>query len=422
MKRIIMIGIFSLVACLALGQTTKEEMFSKLEKTGGVYYAYPTDFAPQTPAPKGYHPFYISHYGRHGSRYLLGDGDYKSTLDIMQKAHKAGVLTALGEDVLRRLVIVWAEAEFHGDELSPVGVAQHKGIAERMFKSFPEVFTNGRHISARSTTSMRCALSMIAFCEQLKDMNPKLDIYHETSRKYMSYLNYHTPEQCEFNGEKGPWRPQYNKFNESHTNPDRLMKALFSSDEYVVKNINPQQLMWSFYWITSDLQDMLTDIRLYDMWEPQELFDLWQVFNYHFYVCDANSKINDGLAMESVKPLLRNVIESAQKAIADNGQAATLRFGHDGNVIPLAAALHLDGCDASIDVPEDFYKVWCDFKVAPMAGNIQLVFFRNEKSGDILVKFLLNENEKTIPISSDCHPYYHWKDVEKYYLDILDAK
>ena len=25
-----------------------------------------------TPAPKGYEPFYLTHYGRHGSRWLIG--------------------------------------------------------------------------------------------------------------------------------------------------------------------------------------------------------------------------------------------------------------------------------------------------------------------------------------------------------------
>ena len=54
------------------GQATKEEMLATPEKTAGVYYAYP---APKeyvaTPPPKGYVPFYISHFGRHGSRFLL---------------------------------------------------------------------------------------------------------------------------------------------------------------------------------------------------------------------------------------------------------------------------------------------------------------------------------------------------------------
>ena len=54
-----------------------------------------------------------------------------------------------------------------------------------------------------------------------------------------------------------------------------------------------------------------------------------------------------------------------------------------------------------------------------MAGNIQIVFFRN-KSGDVLVKFMLNEREVKVPVTTDCAPFYHWKDVKDYYNSILD--
>ena len=69
---------FSLISSLSVyGQTTQQEMFDEIEKTGGVYYVYQ---APEkeslTAAPKGYTPFYISHYSRHGSRYLISDKDY----------------------------------------------------------------------------------------------------------------------------------------------------------------------------------------------------------------------------------------------------------------------------------------------------------------------------------------------------------
>ncbi len=64
------------MCCMPLwAQTTKEEMFATIEKTGGVYWAYPLDIPQQTKAPKGYKPFYVSHYGRHSSRYLVSDRD-----------------------------------------------------------------------------------------------------------------------------------------------------------------------------------------------------------------------------------------------------------------------------------------------------------------------------------------------------------
>ena len=59
LKQLLLCGMMWM-CCVPLGaQTSKEEMFSTIEKTGGVYWAYPLDFAPQTRAPKGYKPFYV---------------------------------------------------------------------------------------------------------------------------------------------------------------------------------------------------------------------------------------------------------------------------------------------------------------------------------------------------------------------------
>lgn len=85
LKQILLCSLI-VMCCAPLGaQTSKEEMFATPEKTGGVYWAYPLDFAPQTKAPKGYKPFYISHYGRHGSRYLIADRDYKWLVDLLRR-------------------------------------------------------------------------------------------------------------------------------------------------------------------------------------------------------------------------------------------------------------------------------------------------------------------------------------------------
>jgi hypothetical protein len=40
---------------------------------------------------------------------------------------------------------------------------------------------------------------------------------------------------------------------------------------------------------------------------------------------------------------------------------------------------------------------------------------------DVLVKVLLNEEEASLPLQTDCAPYYHWKDFKAYYLNKLDA-
>ena len=55
-----------LLPFVAIAQTSKEEVFEDINKAGGVYYAYPVTESKNTLPPKGYEPFYISHYGRHG--------------------------------------------------------------------------------------------------------------------------------------------------------------------------------------------------------------------------------------------------------------------------------------------------------------------------------------------------------------------
>lgn len=415
--RFILAGIAGFMLLPALAQSTKEETLADLNRTGAVYYAYPVTESHNTPAPKGYEPFYVSHYGRHGSRYLISDRDYKVVADKLHEADRAGKLTPLGHDVMLRVDSVLVEADKRGGDLSPLGVRQHKGIAERMYKAYPQVFKDGAGISARSTLVVRCVLSMAAFCEQLKEMNPKLDITRESSQRYMDYLCHHSEEAGEWRDDPNNYKEEYRKFHQSHTQPDRLMSTLFNDPKYVTKSVNPEEMMWGLYWIASDMQNMETDLDFYDLFTPEELYDLYQCFNYVFYAGDGNYPGSEGLIIYNAAPLIENIIESADAAIASGESSATLRFGHDGNLISLVGLMHLEGCDLQEDDPEKFDRAFSTWKIAPMAANMQMVFFRDPKhpEKDVLVKFMLNEEEKRIPIDTDNFPFYRWDDVKRYY-------
>lgn len=410
------------IFCLGVkAQTTFEEISADLNKAGGVYLAYPTVETKQTPAPKGYKPFYVSHYGRHGSRYLLSDRDYQWIIQLMEKAETVNGLTPLGHDVLKRLNMVWEEAQGRAGDLTPLGVRQHQGIAERMSKNFPEVFSGKRHVSARSTVVYRCAMSMVAFGDRLKQLNPQLDMSYEMSEKYMSYLNYHSARSNAFtHGKKGPWVEEYRKFEEAQVHPDRLVNTLFSNADFIRCEVNPSELMWGLYWIAVDMQDMETPVSFFDLFTAKEMFDLWQCVNYRFYMGNANPLASNGIVMANAKSLVENILESADAAIKDRSIAATLRFGHDGNVIPLLALLQIENFDVAVAGPAEVYKHWCDFKATPMASNVQIVFFEN-KAGDILVKFMHNEKEVHVPVKTDQWPFYHWNDVKEYYQKRLST-
>lgn len=402
------------ISLQGFGKTTREELASDPNKTGGVYFAYPVNESHNTPAPEGYQPFYISHYGRHGSRYLISTEDYTRLRDIFQNAASSDALTELGKNVKQRINSVMLEADGRGGDLSPLGVRQHRAIAERMFQAYPEVFKDSIKISARSTLVVRCVLSMDAFCERLKELNPTLQITRESSQKYMPYLCYGSPESGQKREELGS---ELLAFKEKKTRPERLMASLFKDEKYVTSHIDPSELMWGLYYLASDMQNMETPISFYDIFTDEELFDLWQVFNFDFYVGSANYAGNGGLMIENARNLLNNIIDSADEAIKSEQPSATFRFGHDGNLIPLAGILQFPSAIGKTGNPDEAFEYFADFKVAPMAGNVQMIFFRNPEDVDapILVKLMLNEEEQRIPVDTDMWPFYQWDHVKRYY-------
>lgn len=419
-----------LAACFAMNwvsaQATKQEILENLNQTGGVYLAYPSDrIRKETPPPIGYRPFYISHIGRHGSRYLISDADYKNTLNLLEDARKNNALTAVGERALAKMRILWPEVEWRGGDLSTIGVKEQKGIAERMYQHYPEVFAAENSFSACATTVVRCVLSMDAFCERLKELNPTIQIPRNAGMKWQRYLNHHTEKAIAFRVAENTWKPGYTKFVGRHVHPQRLITSLFSDKKFIAGKVDADKLMWSLFAIANGMQNIEVPISFYEFFTKEELFDLWQCGNYKEYVNDGNGALNGGIMMDNAKPLLDNIVRSADSVVQRGLGGADFRFAHDGNLIPLAMLMHLENCYNSISEPNDFYKAWCNFKVAPMAGNIQIVFYRKTVSDqdDVLVKFLLHENEVRLPlVPTDSFPYYRWKDVRAYYGQLLKGK
>lgn len=414
MKKLL-VSFFSIAISInAFAQTSREEMASDPNKTGGVYFAYPAMTADNTPAPKGYKPFHVSHYGRHGSRYLIGDKDYTSVADLLRSARYQNALTPQGERLLNKIDTLLIETYGRGGDLSPLGRRQHHDIASRLIKHYPEVFTADSKITARSTLVPRCILSMASFCESLKETNPKLYIDMESSNRYMPYLCHSIKESDDFG--RGWWKETYSKFKKKNTNPDRLVNEIFSDKEFVDRYLNPDDFLWSIYWLASDAQNTEGKIDFYEFLTNEELFDLWQVFNADFYGRHADFQPAGGVNVQNAANLLNNIIDTADEAIYSDTPSAALRFGHDGNIVPLAALMSLTDCDVVIDNLDDVYKGWCSWKVTPMAANIQLIFFRNSKNPEnVLVKILHNENETSIPVKTDIWPYYNWEDVKTYF-------
>ena len=132
------------------------------------------EFGTLSPAPSGYKPFYISHYGRHGSRYAWNPDTYTLIRDVFKKAEEKDVLTPYGKEFARKYMDFWEVPYINAGDLVPLGYDQHLAIGTFVYEQFPRVFKGRKKVDALSSTGQRCIVSMGAFNAGLLSGNPKL--------------------------------------------------------------------------------------------------------------------------------------------------------------------------------------------------------------------------------------------------------
>ena len=139
----------------ATAQTAREQIAAMPERAGGIYHSHEYLPGPAVPAPKGYVPFYISHYGRHGSRWHTSEKIYAEPLGILRKADSAGVLTPKGRDLLAKVEVIAADARDRYGDLSPRGVADTGALPNACIRPIPRSFRPGTAANALSRAVRR---------------------------------------------------------------------------------------------------------------------------------------------------------------------------------------------------------------------------------------------------------------------------
>ena len=407
------------MACPVSAQTSKAELLAHLELATGNYCNYPLPSGHVTPAPEGYEPFYVSHYGRHGARYMTDDDPYKYIIGKLDTAQTRGWLTDKGQEVLLRLRRAAADAWNRDGDLTRLGALQHQGIAHRLATNYPALLMQPVDVRANSSTVRRCILSMANFCQELKSMNPQLNITMDASKHDMYYL---TPNDSIDIPQKGIDDPLYEKldqFRHEKLNGRHQMALLFKDPAVVGDFVDGYQLADGLWNIASDMHCLPElELSFNDLFTVDELIDGFRVYNASWCLWEGlmpGSRPN----YYAIYPLLQNFLDEADQLIASGRRQVRLRFGHDSVVLPFAFILGVKEAIHGTDDMENLHNTFAIFRLIPMAGNVQLIFFRKQGSDDILVKFLMNENETSVPIDTDCYPFYHWKDVSAHYRSIL---
>jgi len=376
-----------------------------------------------TPAPNRKAPFYISHYGRHGSRYHNKQETYEIPYQMLAAADSLGKLTPLGRDVMHRLDVIRHNAYGLWGELTDLGARQQQDIMRRMVERFPEVFRDSVSVDARSTMSTRCILSMEYAMLQLSKMRPHLNIHHNATQRDMYYLNSH-PKLSFSSMIDSVTKVKYDAFAKKYEKNDRLMSELFNDMDYVHQQVDEGKLNYFLFKVASNIQstDVRRTITLYDLFTDEEAYNNWKKENAWWYISFGASTNNGGKQPFSQSVLLRRIIEQADSCIRLPQPSAQLRYGHDTVLLPLVCLLDINGYGMTVENLEALdRKHWANYKIFPMASNLQLVFYReNPADEDVLVKVLLNENEATLPLKSVYDVYYRWSDFRDFYLKKLD--
>ena len=423
MRRFLLI-ISLLFASSAMAQTMREQIAANPNMAGGIYTAYMvTEQKPVAP-PKGYKPFYISHYGRHGSRYQTAQEKYDQPAELLEQAYKDGKLTELGVSLMQRVRIIADDAHMRAGDLSPRGEREHKGIAERMATLYPDVFTakNRQNITCFSSPSVRSVISMAAFTERLKEIHPALSITRYASAHDIDITR---PEKNMDTFYKTA-RTMAKKYQQQQTDDKAFVCRLFNDYDYAFKLICQVYNSTDTHLFMGNMHDLAMIVQnfdnlpeLHDIFTEPERYHMWHLFNIRRYLTYGPSIDFGDVRNQDGKLLLRDIIERADDVISGKtaDQAATLRFGHDSAVIPLLAIMHAEGCDGRVSFAEieRLPEVWCDSRVTSMSVNVQFIFYRNKK-GDVLVRILHSERDIRIPVKSDNYPFYRWEDLRNYCL------
>ena len=431
MKRIV-ISLLCALACVGVqwAANPQVDVIADYDRSGSNHYAYPIPGDMPAPiltrSPAGYRPFLIEHYGRHGSRWLTREGSYTRPLNTLEQADKAGQLTPVGQRMLRDLRRVWLAAQDRAGELSDLGAEQHQGIAQRMMHNFPTVFGTNAVIDARSTVVIRCILSMQNETMVLRAAHPQMRIITDASYHDMYYMGWGYGEDTLANH----IRKDMDRFTEDlyrrHLSCDRFVNMLFTDTTGLNLNHDSAiRLMTDVFGIAGSLQGHHTfdGWSMYHYFTNAEIFELWRLRNIYWYTHWANSPQNGNRMPYIERALLRNMIESADRAIGEGRRGADLRFGHETCLLPLACLMELDSVNLSTDDLDNLHLHWQDYNIFPKACNIQMVFYEPmHGQKDILVKVLLNEHEATLPVKPVEGPYCRWTDLRDYYLRKLDTK
>ncbi|MGM9741532.1 MAG: hypothetical protein ACI3ZC_00540 [Candidatus Cryptobacteroides sp.] len=389
------------------------EVASDRNKCSGLDAVYDFNAVCPPVKVKGYEPFYISHYGRHGSRYSYTSDVYTWLLDMIEDGEKTGNVTDYGMALKARLADIYDKIQYRIGDLTDIGWDQQKRMADIMSEDYPKAFGKGSRVTACASGSVRSIMSMSSFCVELSRMAPETDII---AHQGLEYIQPTAP-----NMGRNPFRYKGPELKMPYDEtPEEFMKRRFPEYMDAFGRIfhDPEAALgdrshfWAtdhLYMLVSGMNSLTEDVKadFLDIFTPEEFVKMWEVDNYMRF--DEYYRYRT-----SCSAIYDDMIEKADRRIASGEPGADLRFGHDHCLMTLLMIADLEGFGRIPADQDDLVLQFQTFR-SPMAGNIQWVFYRptgKAQSDGILVNILLNgENASVGNLERTDDNLYRWSDL-----------
>ena len=354
-----------LIALLALLSFT----LTAAERTRTIYTPYDFDTPRKNaPAPKGYKAFYITHYGRHGARYINREYEYDAVVSLLNCGSE---LTPLGKEIKARFDEVLPQLKGRATDLTPMGREQHYRLGKRMVEAWPDIFKGKCYIEAHSSDIPRCVLSMYSFLDGVKECRPSVDYFADVDSRLVPLLK-----------KSGKILSNRDSLFRASCDVDAMYSRLFTDVEKAKQAADVHLATTCLYYFCQHLLGAGIDDTVMQKALTDEQADRFANFDDEkfSYECGWGNPRN----VATSYPLVEHFIATAEKDIAEGKVDVRLRFGHDNTLTPFMALLELEPIDASHIHSAEI----------PMASNLRWVFARN-KEGHIILKVQYNENDIT---------------------------
>jgi hypothetical protein len=284
-----------------------------------------------------------------------------------------------------------------------------------MYNNFPEVFEKGGNVLAISSLTGRCVLSMSAFCQELVQCNPAIEVREQSSRFTLDGVvptDRQNPKRRDYPKSTPKWESHRDQFHYEDHLGEKVLARVFKTTEGLPGNMH--HVASNLINLYTSLPSIGHDGMMGNIITDQEIADRWEMTNLGSYSWVFGPRYD-------MIPILRDILAKADAVInGTSDHIADLRFGHDTCIGPLTVLMGINGADTDPEDPNEVKNIYQNWQTCK-ASNIQLVFYRGEKGADdVLVKMLFNGLEAKLPVPTDCYPYYKWSDFKQFYQNRCD--